>query len=64
MEETKEICQKVNSEMIDDIDEYVDLWPDRSCLDGWFSAEQLRRIADAIDECGRRVAAAKVPPNN
>jgi hypothetical protein len=35
---------------LDDIDEWLEVFPDRSRLDGRFTAEQLRRIADKMDE--------------
>ncbi len=33
-----------------DIDEYVDLGHDVSCLDGWFTANELKRIAAAMEK--------------
>ena len=33
--------------------EYVDLSAGESCLDGWFTPDELRRIADAADEYAR-----------
>lgn len=29
---------------------YVDLYYDDSCLGGWFTADELRKIADDMDE--------------
>lgn len=49
--------RQVDNELIDAIDEYVDLYSDRSCLDGWFTADELRRIADAMDELKKRYKA-------
>ena len=37
------------AKMIDDIEEYVGLDMDRSCLDGWFSSSDLKKIAEAMD---------------
>ena len=31
---------------------YTDVQEDRSCLDGWYSAEELRLIANAMDKLG------------
>jgi len=36
-------------ERLQNID-YVDLYPDQSCVDGWFTANELRKIANAMDE--------------
>lgn len=35
---------------IDSMRGYVDLYTDESNLDGWFSATELRIIADAMDK--------------
>ena len=37
--------------------EYVDLSAGESCLDGWFTPDELRRIADAADEYARIMGA-------
>jgi hypothetical protein len=35
---------------LDDIDEYFSIEEEKSCLDGYFTAAELRRIADKMDE--------------
>lgn len=42
--------EKLNQELNESIDEYINLYSDESCLDGWFTAEELRLIADKMDE--------------
>lgn len=42
--------EKINKEISDSIHEYVRINSDSSCLDGWYTAEELRRIADKMDE--------------
>jgi hypothetical protein len=37
-----------------DIDGYVDLYSDESCLDGWFKAADLYRVAAAMDKLANR----------
>ena len=32
------------------IEEYPHIVPGEACLDGWFTADQLRQIADKIEE--------------
>lgn len=54
-----QICTDVSNELLENIDEYVDLYDNKSCVDGWFKAAELRRIADAMDEVSRRYNAAK-----
>lgn len=63
-EKYNQICRDVGNELLGDIHEYVDLFEDSSCLDGWFTAKQLRCIADAMYEVSRRYELAKNPPNN
>jgi hypothetical protein len=48
-EESERLRHKIDKEMIDDIEEYIELHHHHSLLDGWFTASELRRIADAMD---------------
>jgi hypothetical protein len=41
---------KLIREIVNLTNGYVDLYSDKSCVDGFFSAEELRTIADKMDE--------------
>jgi hypothetical protein len=45
---------------LDDIDGYFDVNDQKSCLDGYFTAAELRRIADKMDE----LKPAEPPPRD
>lgn len=48
----KHIIDKISEEYgFNDERDYIDLYEDSSCLDGWFTSTQLRRIAEAMDDC-------------
>ncbi len=42
--------EEIQKELQKHVDEYFKLYKDSSCLDGWFTADQLRLIAKAMDE--------------
>ena len=46
----RRIAAQVGRELLGDIHEYFYLDDDKSSLDGWFTAGELRRIADAMNE--------------
>ena len=46
--ESCESCDRILS-ALEDVDEYKEISLPKSCLDGWFSADELRRIADVMD---------------
>lgn len=37
-----------------DINGYIDLYYNESCLDGWFSSKDLRKVADAMDKLAKQ----------
>lgn len=41
---------RLTKEMVDLTEEYVNMYSDESNLDGYFSAQELRTIADKMDE--------------
>lgn len=58
----KEVVDKYNRVLHEKIDgEYIDIWPTGSaCLDGNFSSQQLREIADAMDALAKEIADIEV----
>ena len=49
-DEMAQLRHRLTKEMVDLTDEYVNLYGEESNLDGYFSADELRTIADKMDE--------------